>query len=929
MQRVSSLLPSWDRAKTADGASNSSNTGNTGSAGSNAAASAPTATSSTAANNTGFGFNNSSNNRSSTSSSISNITNNNSNRFSSNSAQLRNGNGGSFAKVFRWTGRNGGHKSLTVSPTIANAAATPSASGQMGREAYWPTSLDRECEKAARILKSFCTDGFLDDADLTPASPTTSRASINSLTSKRFSSRRSGDVPASPTAGSLQTKKKIPPRIIQDAVGLAIFSCMRSGLWMSGSGGSGILIARKADGTWSPPSGIILHTSTVAFVMGVDIYDCVLVINSVAALEMFTRSRVALGVDVPLTVGPLVTMGLLENDVRFNHELGHSVLTYLKARGRHSPAELTGSFVTERSNENERFYSEEGVGNGTQPINILDILAGNVRKSIPEILPLFEAIKAAEGRIDFDTATMDRLSQQPAPGDADIADTPGLLTPASPNSATFGVPDAADPDPFGIIALEMAGLEIREAGSKHRPTSHHFEYNNASPTSPVFASRFSRQSIDATALENGNNRASILSTRTQATSMTDACTQTDVGAGTPDTSLSPTHSDDGKDAQAGAARSVPSPVPELPVQTHAESEELAETAQPVEQPIEVAEPVVPVVPAVIEPAAVGLAIIGSGIGSSIGSGIPPPVPRRNRPPPSVNDSATDTASSKFLTVDRSMDTDDQLSDATDTAASSHFVEDERNEDADDEDEETDGLGDEGADDLDDGDDLDDDDDLDDFDDDDMEEEPVIFEVASTTVQPVVRVAPAQVATQVAQVIQAKGALVNIPKRIAPPLPVRSPARASRASKSDYGDLSAINSPLRHSFQSNLTVDTPADSLDAETNAATIVRSESTPAVIVATPAEEESSAHTSAYESAADLTAVEKTTTPAVGEDAEVVPTTPQTAEPTTSSIDDSDREPQTPRPADGTFEQASKIQKQHEGLDLEADHLHASSVAV
>ncbi|CAK7227034.1 hypothetical protein SCUCBS95973_006402 [Sporothrix curviconia] len=918
MQRVSSLLSTWDRAKAADGASNSSITGNTGNTGSNtAAASAPTANSSAAVNITGYGVNGSSNNnnRSSTSSSISNITNvtnSNTNRISSNSSQLRNGR--SFAKVFSWTGRGGGHKSLTVSPTIANAAATPSASGQMGREAYWPTSLDRECEKAARILKSFCTDGFLDEADpVAPTSPT-SRASINSPTSMRFPSRRSNDVPASPTVGLTPAKKKIPPRIIQDAVGLAIFSCMRSGLWMSGSGGSGILIARKADGTWSPPSGIILHTSTVAFVVGVDIYDCVLVINSVAALEMFTRSRVTLGADVPLTIGPLVTMGLLENDVRLNHEMGNSVLTYLKARGRHSPAQLTGSFVTERSNENERFYSEESASNGSQPVDILDILAGNVRKSIPEILPLFEAIKAAEGRIDFDTATMDRLSQQPAPGDADIADTPGLLTPVSPNSATFGVPDAADPDPFGIIALEMAGLEIREAGSKHRPTSHQFDYNNASPTSPVFASRFSRQSIDATALENGN-RTSYLSTRTQATSMTDACTQTDVGAGTPDTSLSPTHSDDGKDVLAGVARSVPSPVPELSVQTPAESEETADSTT---QPIEPIEPLEPVLPAVVESAVMGLAIVGAS------SSIPPPVPRRYRPPASANDSATDTASSKFLTVDRGMETDDQLSDATDTAASSQFVEDERNEDADDEDEETDYLGDEDVDDLD-----DDDDDMDEFDDDDMEEEPIIFEVASTTVQPV-RVAPAHVATQVAQVIQAKGALVNIPKRVAPPLPLRSPARTSRASKSDYGDLSAIGSPLRHSFQSNLTVDTPTtESLDTETaKAATIVRSESTPAVVVvdATPADEESSANTSAYESAADLTAVEKTTGPAGGDDAEA-PTTPQAAEPTTSSIDDSDREPQTPR-ADGTFETASKTQKQHHELDLDAD-LHTSTVAV
>lgn len=154
MQRVSSLLPHWDRAKPADGASNLGNTSNTGGSNTFAAVGAANfsaaATSSTAANSIGYSFNN---NRSSTSSSISNANNNN--RNSSNSTQLRNGR--SFAKVFSWADRIGGHKTLSVSPSIANAAATPSPSGQMGREAYWPTVLDRECEKAARILKSFCS----------------------------------------------------------------------------------------------------------------------------------------------------------------------------------------------------------------------------------------------------------------------------------------------------------------------------------------------------------------------------------------------------------------------------------------------------------------------------------------------------------------------------------------------------------------------------------------------------------------------------------------------------------------------------------------------------------------------------------------------------------------------------------------------------
>ena len=85
--------------------------------------------------------------------------------------------------------------------------------------------------------------------------------------------------------------------------------------------------------------------------------------------------------------------------------------------------------------------------------------------------PVFEIIKAAEGRSDYDTALMAVLAQQPAPGDA-IIETPKIspITPTTP----FGIPDLEDPDPFGVIGLEMAGIEIREAGTHLRPTSTQF-----------------------------------------------------------------------------------------------------------------------------------------------------------------------------------------------------------------------------------------------------------------------------------------------------------------------------------------------------------------------------------------------------------------------------------------------------------------------
>ena len=298
---------------------------------------------------------------------------------------------------------------------------------------------------------------------------------------------------------------------------------------MTGSGGSGILIARKSDGTWSPPSGILLHTPTLSFIIGVDIYDCVLVINNLAALESITRPRVTLGEDVGLTNGPSVPLDSDELHIKWK-ELGNTVLAYMKARGQHQAVNLHGCILTERANENERFY-----GNN---VSQMDILAGSVGRHVDETRPLSEVIKMAEGRTDFDAAVIERTAIQPAPGDAMIA-TP-QSTPASPRPA-FGIPLVDDPDPFGVLALEMAGLEIREAGTHLRPTSSQFEFH-PSPLSPAM-SKIGRQSVETFVTR--SNRASVMSSRTAKSQATDACTQTSIVT-TPETTPSPSQSDDGR-----------------------------------------------------------------------------------------------------------------------------------------------------------------------------------------------------------------------------------------------------------------------------------------------------------------------------------------------------------------------------------------------
>ncbi|KAF5027611.1 hypothetical protein F66182_281 [Fusarium sp. NRRL 66182] len=386
-----------------------------------------------------------------------------------------------FDKVWAWADKLG--------------APVNRLSNRIGSESFWPTTLDKESDKAARILRSFCKDGFYTEEDK-PAD-------------------------AEPAAGPKQKQrvlKKIPQRVIQNAVGLAIFTTMRTGLWLSGAGGSGVLVARNEDdGSWSPPSGIMLHTAGLGFLVGVDIYDCVVVINNRRALEAFTKVRATLGAEISAVAGPVGAGGVLENDGKWK-QANRPVFTYLKSRGFYAGVQVDGTVIIERTDENARFYGEEGIGVG-------DILAGKTRRPT-EIKMLMETLKAAEGRTDVDQELMEELEGQPPPGDFDI-EAPG-------EGKLFGIPDPEDPDPYGVLALEKEGLGIRDAATHSRASSQAFEYN-PSPNSPTYAV-FHRRSMETGITSNRNSYTSTLS-RHYATS--EAGTQTEPVLVTPLTETTP------------------------------------------------------------------------------------------------------------------------------------------------------------------------------------------------------------------------------------------------------------------------------------------------------------------------------------------------------------------------------------------------------
>jgi lipid-binding SYLF domain-containing protein len=285
---------------------------------------------------------------------------------------------------------------------------------------------------------------------------------------------------------------------VKNAKGLAIFTIMRTGLWVSGAGGSGVLVSRLPDGSWSPPSAILLHTDGVAFLLGVDMYDCVLVINSDDAMAALSTPRYTIGSGLDVLAGPLTVSGGGLVDAAM-YATTAPIYTYLKSRRIYSDVHLLGTILVERADENERFYHRK-----TTPS---DILSGKISKVPTETNRLIQTIKAAQGDTDVDPSM---LPTEGAPSEVDLAD-----------GQTFGVPNKDDPDPFGFLALEKEGFVVREAGSQKRASRDSFQFQPG-PDSPLF-NAFNRGNADGALSRRSSWRTSVTERSTQTL---DTATQT-------------------------------------------------------------------------------------------------------------------------------------------------------------------------------------------------------------------------------------------------------------------------------------------------------------------------------------------------------------------------------------------------------------------
>ncbi|KAI9484310.1 hypothetical protein BDB00DRAFT_856467 [Zychaea mexicana] len=99
----------------------------------------------------------------------------------------------------------------------------------------------------------------------------------------------------------------IPQSVLANAHGLVFIRMYRGGFMVSAKKGTGIIIARLPDGSWSAPSGISMGALGFGHQAGVEVIDSIIVMNYRAAVKSFFDGggQLQLGANVSVSAGPL------------------------------------------------------------------------------------------------------------------------------------------------------------------------------------------------------------------------------------------------------------------------------------------------------------------------------------------------------------------------------------------------------------------------------------------------------------------------------------------------------------------------------------------------------------------------------------------------------------------------------------------------
>lgn len=193
--------------------------------------------------------------------------------------------------------------------------------------------------------------------------------------------------------------RAIPIAFIEKAQGLAIMTIVKAGFMITGKIGTGLVIARLPDGSWSAPSAIGTAGLGGGFQIGGEIVEVMIILGTQGAVEVFHKPQVDLGAGLDIAVGPYGRAA--SADAALSADTLNANYSYSLSKGLFAGVALQGSVIAARTDLNRKFY-----GRDLEPKELLN---GSVAQP-PAARPLYEAIERAMHGIQELRAVQEELS---------------------------------------------------------------------------------------------------------------------------------------------------------------------------------------------------------------------------------------------------------------------------------------------------------------------------------------------------------------------------------------------------------------------------------------------------------------------------------------------------------------------------------------
>lgn len=185
-----------------------------------------------------------------------------------------------------------------------------------------------------------------------------------------------------------KSDKSIPLDLLQNARGLVFLTVVKAGMGLSVRGGSGLVIGKREDGSWTPPVALGIVGVGWGAIIGGDITNYMIVLNTERAVRIFAQKRsVNLGSELSVAIGPIGRTATANMNATAVKIAPAPAYAYAHSKGLFAGISFESSVVSCRPELNARFYGRQ--------IDASDILFNDVQPRPKAAQPLYDALNEA------------------------------------------------------------------------------------------------------------------------------------------------------------------------------------------------------------------------------------------------------------------------------------------------------------------------------------------------------------------------------------------------------------------------------------------------------------------------------------------------------------------------------------------------------